>query len=660
MRPEFEEEERELMKDIGCAYEDEDGEWHNEYYEEYFITDYDCDFDARSLGEYISIEQLNDIAERIEKFDEDLFEVIQDEQYSDVMDAIDKRKWAKVQKLIDQFPYLLNLFDDKGNLVGNLQTDGTIKDLNGKIIGQVDEKGNAIDANNNVIGGMGLNWYEKAPSTSAKKDDFVPVVGTLGEKKEKLDKKYRKSLNIALTPDGGYLGEIMDDGTVVDKKGRVVGQKMPDGLIVDKDGTLIGIEEIKKPKESEIFVPAGSFGEGSAYGIGVGPGDNLGPGGGYGPGERYNQQRSAALAVAQGQRRQNMQVGKISTNVRKEAFDGMQKDWTEQGIEKSLSSWRVDMSQMILADKPIPAVLARSIDSNNPTPVTAFVERNVYAEEGRNILIPAGSRFIGELGGLSPTSEASSESAKVQISWQRLIRPDGSMFKFDGLTADAQGRGGALGYMDKQLFKRYTMPVMTTVLTSTMAYLMATDDDGTGDTESSKQEAANDARQNFLDQMNQMFEQILQDKSSIQAMSYVPAGTRIIIFPKVDLWLRTVENDADAAEYEGKPKVLIDDQARLRENSGSNAGGSSVSTTSDNGQVSYQEENGEKPKSVPLIADDRFNDNKKNQQNIVPPPPPSSSVSMSSGGQNNSANISRPGTTESGQKNSNNSVPQLF
>ena len=33
-----EEEERELMKDIGCAYEDEDGECHNEYYEEYFIT----------------------------------------------------------------------------------------------------------------------------------------------------------------------------------------------------------------------------------------------------------------------------------------------------------------------------------------------------------------------------------------------------------------------------------------------------------------------------------------------------------------------------------------------------------------------------------------------------------------------------------------------
>lgn len=84
-----EDEERELMKDIGCVYEDEEGEWHNERYEEIFITDYDCDFNAKSLGEYISIEELNDIAERIEKFDEYLFEAIQDEYCSDVWDAIE-------------------------------------------------------------------------------------------------------------------------------------------------------------------------------------------------------------------------------------------------------------------------------------------------------------------------------------------------------------------------------------------------------------------------------------------------------------------------------------------------------------------------------------------------------------------------------------------
>lgn len=88
------------------------------------------------------------------------------------------------------------------------------------------------------------------------------------------------------------------------------------------------------------------------------------------------------------ERRQNISVGRISTNNRREAFDGMQKDWSEQGIKKVISSWRVDMSEMILADKPIPAVIAVQLSSTHPTPITAFVERNVYAEEGRNVLIP--------------------------------------------------------------------------------------------------------------------------------------------------------------------------------------------------------------------------------------------------------------------------------
>jgi len=39
----------------------------NEEYEEYFITDYECDL--YEVGEYENIDKLNDIAERIEKLD---------------------------------------------------------------------------------------------------------------------------------------------------------------------------------------------------------------------------------------------------------------------------------------------------------------------------------------------------------------------------------------------------------------------------------------------------------------------------------------------------------------------------------------------------------------------------------------------------------------
>ena len=198
------------------------------------------------------------------------------------------------------------LRDANGNIIGRVLPDGTVVDLNGNVIGHINENGEFVGLDGKVMGkvnGGGADWYSKPVQIGA-----IPEIGVVGEEEMK---KYRKSLGIALTPDGEYLGDIMDDGSVVDKKGNVVGKKMPDGLIIDDDGTLIGIEEVKKPDSSGMFVPAGTFGPGGAYGTGMGAGGNLGPGGGFGPGERYDPQRAAALAAAQNQRRQAMSVGKI-------------------------------------------------------------------------------------------------------------------------------------------------------------------------------------------------------------------------------------------------------------------------------------------------------------------------------------------------------------
>ena len=82
-----------------------------------------------------------------------------------------------------------------------------------------------------------MNWYEKPqPAQPAE----LPEVGA----REVADVgQFKRSLNIALTPDGEYLGDILEDGNVVDKKGTVIGKLLPDGLIVDGEGSLIGIEE---------------------------------------------------------------------------------------------------------------------------------------------------------------------------------------------------------------------------------------------------------------------------------------------------------------------------------------------------------------------------------------------------------------------------------
>ncbi|MBR6684422.1 MAG: TrbI/VirB10 family protein, partial [Firmicutes bacterium] len=503
-----------------------------------------------------------------------------------------------------------------------------------------------VDGNGNIIGGIGKNWYEKAPLPAETVDEEdVSLALKLLE-----SGTYKKSLGIALTPDGEYLGDIDENHRVINREGVVVGQLMPDGLVIDDDGNLIGIKETQRSEGSGMFVPPGTFGDGGAYGVGTGTPGNLGPGGGYGPGERYDPARQAALDAAMAERRKNISVGKISSGVRKEAFDGMQKDWSEQGISKVISSWRVDMSEMIFSDKPIPAVIARAIDSNNPAPITAFVERNVYAEEGRNVIIPAGSRLIGSLGGVSASTESTSESARVQISWERLIRPDGSIFVFQALTADAQGRGGALGYVDQQLFKKYTLPVLTSSLTSATSYFMAPGDNDS-ENESPRQQAANDARENFINEMNQVFDEILADKSNIKPLTYIPAGTRIIVYPNSDLWLRSVERDSEeSAKFQAeKPTVLLDDtKGGSLKDGPTPQPGSSAST---GGDVVYDAgADVEEAPNVALIDDTSSKKNKKAASYIAPPPPPSSP----------SSSAPSSSSASSSKKSGDDAIPALF
>ena len=544
------------------------------------------------------------------------------------------------------------VYDMDGNLVGYVNSYGEAVDENGKVIGRLNDNSMVLDASGNLIGGIGSNWYERVkPRNKPVSNTEIPEIGVNVNNNN--SNKPPRSFNIALSVDGGYLGEIQSDGRVIDSKGNEVGKLLPDETIVDKEGNIVGLKDNKPSDNQEVFVPGGT-GPGTAHGIGN-DNINVGPAGGLRPEQQY------AWNVAMAERRKNISVGKISTTRSKESFDGMQKDWSEQGISKVISSWRVDMSEMILADKPIPAVIARSIDSSHPTPVTAFVERNVYAEEGRNVLIPAGSRVIGTIGSVVATSEKTSTSAKVDINWTRLIRPDGSIFVFNGLTGDAQGRGGALGYLDQQLFKRYALPLMTSAITSFTSYFIATDETSDGENESSKQQAANDARQNFITDMNSIFEQILGDKASIRPMTYIPAGTRIIIYPQADLWLRSIEREVDESSTTvpgGRGLLDGNEGKRGVQNNNNNASGGQV-VYDEQGNVTNQENTS--GGLIPTYSD-------KPQQRVVPPPPVYSgqptpnlgvaTVQRPSSGYTPPPSSSRPSAPSGGG--SDDEIPQLF
>jgi hypothetical protein len=114
-----------------------------------------------------------------------------------------------------------------------------------------------------------------------------------------------------------------------------------------------------------------------------------------------------------------------------------------------------------------------------------------------------------------------------------------------------------------QLMRKYGLPIATSSVTSLIEYFMASDEaeqdtNGDGETEKTpKQEAAEDARETFGQNMDQIFNNLMDDSSKLETVVFIPAGTRITIYPKVDLWLRTDE-DVEKEEYEHEGLVNED------------------------------------------------------------------------------------------------------
>lgn len=97
----------------------------------------------------------------------------------------------------------------------------------------------------------------------------------------------------------------------------------------------------------------------------------------------------------------------------------------------------------------IPAVLETGFDSTKPGYARAIVSRDVHGFDGKYVLIPRGSRLIGE----SRSAVGQGEKRAV-ISWTRLIRPDGMTIAMDAPAVDPTGGGGIPAKVNNHFFAR--------------------------------------------------------------------------------------------------------------------------------------------------------------------------------------------------------------
>lgn len=107
----------------------------------------------------------------------------------------------------------------------------------------------------------------------------------------------------------------------------------------------------------------------------------------------------------------------------------------------------------------IPAVLETAIDSTRPGLARAIVSRDIRGFDGRQILIPRGSRLIGEY-----RSEAQPGQRRALVNWLRLVRPDGVTIAIGSPAADPVGRGGIRARVNNHFLQRFAGAILQSAL----------------------------------------------------------------------------------------------------------------------------------------------------------------------------------------------------
>lgn len=129
-------------------------------------------------------------------------------------------------------------------------------------------------------------------------------------------------------------------------------------------------------------------------------------------------------------------------------------------VEVSQAQRMTGLDRLVPQGAIIGAVMETALNSDLPGFARAIVQRDVLSFDGSAVLIPAGSRIIGQY-----QSGVARGASRVFIIWTRLIRPDGVSVTLSSPAIDEIGRGGVPGKVDRHFLQRYGGAILLSVLT---------------------------------------------------------------------------------------------------------------------------------------------------------------------------------------------------
>lgn len=265
-------------------------------------------------------------------------------------------------------------------------------------------------------------------------------------------------------------------------------------------------------------------------------------------------------------------------NFIKKEYDKKALEGSAEDAESVYTSRPYDRTFILRQFKPIPATIVSEVradpsvygcdasgkcNGGSGIPVRATVDRNVYSDNGRTVIIPTGTLLLGYLNGELPGPYKS--IGRMEIKWYQFIRPDGVEFNFaddaqDPYSADSQGRVGVPGYGSTDYIEQMVMPMLTAIIPAAVnmiapiadTFVNQIDLDNNTVVQSGTVRSSEMAKNEVITAWNKVAQKLMVDAldNTVPPFS-IAAGTRITVYSPVDL-IATCGDGSDATNNAGK------------------------------------------------------------------------------------------------------------
>lgn len=129
------------------------------------------------------------------------------------------------------------------------------------------------------------------------------------------------------------------------------------------------------------------------------------------------------------------------------------------GVGRTRSGRLQDPSSTVPQGSVIQAVMETALDSTRAGFARAIVSRDVMSFDGSRVLIPRGSKLVGEY-----KADVSLGQRRALVQWHRMTLPNGAIIDVDSPAADPLGRAGIKGKVNTHFFERFSGAILQSAL----------------------------------------------------------------------------------------------------------------------------------------------------------------------------------------------------